>query len=82
VKTETQNITLALPKALVKKAKVIAAERETSLSALLAGLLKELVTNDEEYDRARQEHMAILARGFSLGTGGKATWTRDELHER
>ena len=80
--TEKQNVTLAIPKALLRKAKVVAAERQTSLSALLTQLLIDLVKQEDEYEQARQRSLALLERGFELGTYGKITWSRDELHER
>lgn len=80
--TEKQNVTLAIPKTLLRKAKVVAAERQTSLSALLTQLLIDLVRQEDEYEQARQRSLALLERGFELGTYGKITWSRDELHER
>lgn len=79
---ESQNITLALPKDLLRKVKVLAAQRETSVSRLLAEQLERLVERDEAYERARERHLAWLESAPDLGTGGKITWTRDELHER
>lgn len=37
------NITLSLPDELIRRAKMLAAQRETSVSALVAGLLTELM---------------------------------------
>ena len=34
------------------------------------------------YEKARKRDVAIMKRGWDMGTNGKATWTRDELHER
>jgi len=34
------------------------------------------------YERARRRALRDLRRPRDLGTGGKITWTRDELHER
>ena len=79
---EKQNITLAIPKSLLRKAKVIAAERQTSLSALLTQLLSELVKQEDEYEQARQRSFAMMEQGFNLGTYGQISWSRDELHER
>lgn len=79
---ETRNITLALPRELLRKVKVFAAERNTSVSSLLAETLRDLIERGSAYDRARRRALASLARHRDLGTGGRATWTRDELHER
>ncbi len=82
MKELTQNITLALPKETLKHVKVIAAKRGTSVSALLKEKLESLVREESDYAQARREFMAVVDKGFDLGTQGRATWTRDELHER
>ena len=64
---KTQNVTLKLPTDTLRKAKVVAAERGTSLSALLTGKIEELVGEDEEYQAARRRALAWLAQGWRLG---------------
>ena len=78
----TQNITLALPTALLRRAKRVAAERETSVSALLAEALASAVDDVERYRAARRRHVAGLGAAPDLGTKGRASWTRDSLHDR
>ena len=78
----TQNITLTLPKEVLRKVKVIAAQRRTSVSKLVTQLLEELATKETRYRRARARHLALLSQGTNLGTGGQIRWTRDESHER
>lgn len=80
--TTTQNITLALPKDLLLKAKILAIRRGTSVSGLLAGELEKLVAEDEAYERARQSALIGLAQTRDLGTKGHMTTSRGELHER
>jgi len=77
-----QNVTLSLPKSLLKKAKVIAASREKSLSELLRESLEEKVREANGYKKARQRQLKLLKEGLDLGTKGRITTTRDELHER
>lgn len=79
---ETQNITLSVPKDTLRKAKLIAVERQTSLSRLLAGFIEDLVSSQDRYELARQRHLAILEQGFDLGGGGQPSASREELHER
>ena len=79
---ETQNVTLALPKELIQRAKVVASQRNISLSKLLTRALEEVVDKDEAYEQARTRHLDWLEHGADLGTNGKIDWTRDELHER
>lgn len=80
--TDTQNITLALPKWLLRKVKHLAVEREKSVSRLLAETLEELVTRDDARVEARRQALYDLEHPRDLGTFGKITWTRDELHDR
>ena len=64
---KSQNITLKLPADTVRKVKVIAAERGTSISGLLAGKLDELLGEDAEYQAARRRALEWLAEGWHLG---------------
>ena len=77
-----RNLTLKLDADLYKEVKVLAAKRDTSISALVADKLTELVEEESGYAAARARALALLERGFALGTEGKVTWSRDELHER
>ena len=77
-----QNVTLAIPKDILRKAKILAVQKNTSLSGLLTQTLAELVEKAEAYGQARQRNVALLERGFDLGTQGNIPWKRDELHER
>ena len=74
----TRNITLKLPTETLRKAKVVAAERGTSISALLARKIEELTGEDEQYEAARRHALRWLDRGWNLG-GRPAS--RDDLHE-
>ncbi|MGA9532488.1 MAG: DUF6364 family protein [Anaerolineales bacterium] len=79
---EKQNITLALPKDVLKRVKIMAVEQGTSVSALMEHLLQERLARHEGYEQARQRQAASMADGFNLGTDGERSWTREELHER
>ncbi|MDI6711048.1 MAG: DUF6364 family protein [Bacillota bacterium] len=78
---EQQNVTLSLPKTLLRQAKHLAIERGTSLSGLLTQLLRDATRQEDRYRKAKERHLALLGR-LDLGTGGQAKWTRDDLHER
>ena len=79
---ESQNITLNLPRELLKRVKRLAADRDTSVSALMSEALSRLADEDRRYIAARRRALAALRSARSLGTDGRRTWTRDELHER
>lgn len=82
MKEETRNITLALPRDVLRKAKLIAVRRDTSISGLLTSYLREVVDEDDEYDRAMKRQIQTMKKAKRLGLVGRPTWTRDELHER
>jgi hypothetical protein len=77
-----RNITLSLPEEDLKRAKIIAIQRGTSLSQLLTRMIKELADQETGYAHAKARSLALLDEGRNLGTGGRARWTREELHER
>jgi post-segregation antitoxin (ccd killing protein) len=77
-----QNVTLSVPRELLRKAKRLAVDRDTSLSALMTEALARLANQDRRYGAARKRALGAMRSARSLGTGGRATWTRDELHER
>jgi predicted transcriptional regulator len=74
------NITLKLDRDLLRRAKVIAAERDTSVSALVAEQLEKAVRERDGYEQAKRRALATLKKGFDLGF--KPPASRDELHER
>ena len=80
VEKTKQNLTIRLDRTTIKKAKVLAARKETSISGLVAQQIDSLVGADEAYEKAKQQAMALLDQGFHLG--GVIRATRDELHER
>jgi hypothetical protein len=78
----TQNVTLAIPKDILRKAKILAVQKNTSLSGLLTQTLTELVSRQESYEQARQRNLEYLRRGLDLGSQGTPSWTREDIHER
>lgn len=74
------NITLKLDTSLLREIRVLAAEEGTSISALLAERLEQIVRERKTYERARKRALARLREGLDL------QWTpsrsRDDLHER
>lgn len=74
------NITLKIDDELLREAKIMAAQEDRSISALITRQLEKVVRERKDYDRARRRALARLKQGWDLG------WTppgsRDELHER
>ncbi len=79
---ERQNVTLSLPKPLLKKAKVAAAQQDKSLSELMREALEQRINQSAEYERAKRRHLKLLERGFDLGSRGELAVSREELHGR
>ena len=79
---ETRNITLAMPKDVLLKVKLLAVKRQTSVSGLLTQTIERLVQQEDAYTHARQRHLQWLEQGADLGTNGLILTERDELHER
>jgi hypothetical protein len=75
-----QNVTVSLSQQTIRKAKVLAARRGSSISGLLAEQIEILVGQDEAYERAERQALALLDQGFHLG--GEIRALRDEWHER
>ena len=70
-------ITIALNEDLVRAAQQIAAERSTTLSAMVGEALEELVRQDRA--RKARRRIASLCRE-SRAQAGPRSWRRDELH--
>ena len=74
------NVTLKIEADLLREARVLAAEEGTSISAMLATRLEQVVRERKGYHRARKRALSRLKTGYDLH------WTpprsRDELHER
>jgi len=77
---EKQNITLRLSRETLQKARVLAAQRSTSISGLLTSQIEQLTSTEDDYERAMRRAMARMEVGFDLG--GTHTMDRDALHER
>ncbi len=74
------NITISLDDDMLKKAKKIAIDRDTSFSGLIREYIKGLVDQEERNRLLMIEELDSLF-AQSNATIGRKTWTRDELHE-
>jgi Family of unknown function (DUF6364) len=72
------NLTIQLDQAVIRRARIVAAKRGTSVSALVARELTELVERDERYELARSEAEALLES--AIPRGGR-NWRRDDLYD-
>ncbi|MEX0658890.1 MAG: DUF6364 family protein [Egibacteraceae bacterium] len=77
----TRNVTLALPADLVRRAKIVAASRDTSLSALVTAYLQRLVEDEDGYAEVWREEQRLMDTGLPMRVG-PITWSRADSHER
>ena len=75
------NITMSLDDELLKKARKIAVEKDTSLTGLIREYLQQLVEREEGLkDLAAAELESLFRR--SQAVVGPRGWSRDELNAR
>jgi hypothetical protein len=79
---EKQNITLSLPREILKKGKMVAAQKGISLNELVRELLQMTAENEEEYHTSAERQIRRMGEGIELGTKGKISWKRDQLYQR
>jgi plasmid stability protein len=75
-----KNITLSVDEDVLAAVRRHAAERNSSVNALVREYLTNLAAHEGRADRARARLRQLSAR--SQGRIGKKTWTREELHGR
>jgi uncharacterized protein YdaU (DUF1376 family) len=75
-----KNITVSLDDATYRRARMIAAERDTSISALVKRFLVALGASESEHERLMREERALRERIHSFRASERVS--RDVLHER
>jgi plasmid stability protein len=75
-----RNLTINLDEGVIRKAKILAAKRGLSVSALLRSEILRLVEEEEAYQAARESARRRLAKGSRLGGGPLPK--REELYDR
>lgn len=77
-----KNVTLSLPEALLRRFRVYAASRNRSMTSVMADAIQKLMEQDEQTANNKRRFLEGIRNAPDRGTGGRVTWTRDELHER
>jgi hypothetical protein len=81
-----RNVTVQLDEEVIAKIKVLAAQRGTSISALVAAEINRLAAQNERYERAKREALARLAAPAEYSSDEPDSarvgrgWTREELY--
>ncbi len=75
-----KNLTLALDEALLRAARKVALDRNTSVNQLVRDFLERLVHETDQ----REAALARMDEIFSTNRiqVGRRTWKRDDLHDR
>lgn len=77
-----KNVTLSLPEPLLRRFRIYAAERNESMTALMAQAIRQMVDESERAGRAKKRFLERIRNAPDRGTRGTIRWNREELHER
>jgi hypothetical protein len=77
----TRNVTLAIDADLLKKARKIAVEKDTTVTGLIRGYLETLIEK-EGISKKETIHELVKLFDHSNARVGKKNWNREDLHER
>jgi phage shock protein A len=75
-----KNITVSLDDETYRRARMAAAERDTSVSALVKRFLQELGSEETEIERLKREERALRERISAFRASDRIS--RDDLHRR
>ena len=75
-----KNITVSIPDDIYRRARVRAAELDTSVSALVREFLHGLGSEESEFDARKRLQHEVLATIRNFRAGNRLT--RDEVHDR
>jgi metal-responsive CopG/Arc/MetJ family transcriptional regulator len=75
-----KNVTIAIDESLLHDARRIAADRSTTLNAMIREFLQELAERESQATKARSRIVELCRK--TQAEVGPRTWSRDDLHER
>ena len=75
-----KNITVSLDDETYRRARMIAAQRDTSVSALVKGFLVELASGETESERLKRQERALRERLAAFRASDRLP--RDDIHGR
>lgn len=75
-----KNITVSVDDEVYRRARVKAAERDTSVSAMVRDYLKEVAAGESEFERLKRQERALRdsIKGFRASDG----LSRDDIYDR
>jgi predicted transcriptional regulator len=77
--TTKVNLTIKIDKDLLRKIRIIAAEKDTSISALVAEAIEQTSTQSGCYEAAKRSALALMEKGIPFEG---PMLTREQMHER
>ena len=75
-----KNVTVSLPDHVYRRARITAAQRDTSLSALVRGFLLNLEEEESDRERGKRLQKEVMATVRRFRAGDRLT--RDQAHRR
>lgn len=75
-----KNITVSVPDETYDRARIKAAEKRTSVSALVRNFLIDLTTSESDFERRKRLQAETIAGIAKFSAGGRMT--RDQAHRR
>ncbi|MGH3154339.1 MAG: DUF6364 family protein [Streptosporangiaceae bacterium] len=75
------NVTLAIDEQVLRRARIRAMQRGTSVNALVRDYIARLAGESEAADGVAEFLGIVSGAGASSGPEGR-TWTREDLHDR
>ena len=75
-----KNITVTVDDETYRRARMTAAERDTSVSALVKAFLTELAANESDAERLKREERALRERISSFRAANRLS--REDVHRR
>jgi phage shock protein A len=75
-----KNVTVSLDDETYRRARMVAAERDTSLSALVKGFLKQLGSGESETDRLKKQERVLREQIKKFSARDRIS--RNELYDR
>jgi hypothetical protein len=75
-----KNVTLSVDEDVLAAVRRLAAERDSTVNALVRDYLTNLAAHQDRASRARARLRRLSAQ--SQGRLGKKTWSREDLHDR
>jgi hypothetical protein len=76
-----KNLTLTIDDDVLRKARKIALDRDTSVNQLVRDYLFKLIQDEKVKNASSLADLEEIFRASRVSLGGRS-WTRDELHER